>query len=53
MFVPFSSKKPGGSGLGLAIAQRIVDEHGGVLIPEFDLERGVRFNLWIPDVQRA
>jgi signal transduction histidine kinase len=48
LFTPFASTKPTGTGLGLSLSKRIVEEHGGHLTAENQLEGGARFILVLP-----
>ena len=44
----FSSKGTGGTGLGLYITSRIVQQHGGSIHVETNLDRGTRFQIKLP-----
>ncbi len=48
IFVPFFTTRPKGTGLGLAIVQRIIASHNGMIIVDFDREKGVAFQIWLP-----
>ena len=49
VFQPFFTHgKSEGTGLGLAIANRIVEDHGGVLFLDAGEERGTSFKITIP-----
>jgi signal transduction histidine kinase len=50
IFEPFfTTKAPGsGYGLGLAICQRIVDENGGSIKVDSNVEKGTRFTVTLP-----
>lgn len=48
LFVPFFSTKTQGHGVGLALAQRIVNEHGGVLSAENLTEGGAVMTCKLP-----
>ncbi|MBI5191549.1 MAG: PAS domain S-box protein [Nitrospirae bacterium] len=48
IFYPFFSTREGGAGLGLAIVYRIVEEHGGTLGVESEVDRGTRFKILLP-----
>ncbi len=50
LFEPFfTTKQPGhGTGLGLATVRRIVDETGGVIEVQSELERGTRIEVFFP-----
>jgi signal transduction histidine kinase len=48
LFDPFFSTKEGGTGLGLAIAVRIVENHGGLIQYQTQLNRGTTFQVVLP-----
>ena len=48
IFDPFqSNKEEGGMGIGLNVAKRIIDDHGGKIIPS-NVNGGALFELYIP-----
>ncbi len=51
LFDPFFTTKEGGTGLGLAIAARIVEQHGGLLRYETELNRGTTFEIVLPSLE--
>ncbi len=48
IFDPFYTTKSDGTGLGLSIAQRIMEQHGGRIEAERNVERGMSFTLVFP-----
>jgi len=48
IFEPFYTTKNGGTGLGLAMVHRAVENHGGELQLESDLDRGTTFRIRLP-----
>ena len=48
IFDPFFTSKIYGPGLGLTFAQRIIQEHGGIISVESDLEKGTVFTIRLP-----
>jgi len=48
IFQPYFSTRRGGTGLGLPTTQRIVEEHGGVIICHSEVGRGTEFNIRLP-----
>ncbi|GAB6146652.1 PAS domain-containing sensor histidine kinase [Desulfocicer niacini] len=48
IFDPFFSHNPEGFGLGLSITHTIVEEHGGKITVESDLDRGTCFSIHLP-----
>ncbi len=48
IFNPFFTRKEGGSGLGLSISHQIVQEHGGYIVVESQMEAGTTFYINLP-----
>jgi signal transduction histidine kinase len=48
IFNPFYTTKDAGTGLGLSVVHQIVNQHGGVVTAERNLEGGMTFSLTIP-----
>ena len=48
IFNPFFTTKVSGTGLGLAITHRIIQEHGGTVAVESEVEKGSIFRVYIP-----
>ena len=43
-----SSRRKGGTGLGLAITKAIVEQHGGRIVVDSELNKGTRFSITLP-----
>src|SRR5581483_9997629 len=50
LFDPFFTTKEAGTGLGLAISARIVENHGGLLRYDTELNRGTTFEIVLPEL---
>lgn len=48
IFKPFYTTKPKGTGLGLAISKRLIEEHGGTIHFEKNMERGATVRISLP-----
>ncbi|MGC9046371.1 MAG: ATP-binding protein, partial [Thermodesulfovibrio sp.] len=48
IFDPFFTTKTTGTGLGLAISKRIVEEHGGIIKVESEVNKGTKFKVYLP-----
>ena len=48
MFEPFFTTKSDGTGLGLAIVRRVIQEHGGSVNVESELNKGTTFTILLP-----
>ena len=44
-----SKEEYAGTGIGLAIVKKIVDNHNGIIIATSELNKGARFDIYIPD----
>lgn len=53
LFEPFFTTKPNGTGLGLSITRRIIQEHGGVINVESELNKGTTFTILLPLAAKA
>ncbi len=51
MFKPFFTTKPKGTGLGLAITKRLVEDHGGSIRIENNVERGALVRINLPAIE--
>ncbi|MEO7433546.1 MAG: ATP-binding protein [Dokdonella sp.] len=47
-FEPYTTSKARGTGLGLAVVKKIVEEHGGSVRAENDIQGGATFTLRLP-----
>lgn len=48
VFEPFFSTKKRGTGLGLAIVKQIVDQHGGTISVQSEIDQGTKFIIDLP-----
>lgn len=48
IFDPFFTTKATGTGLGLAISKRIVEDHGGIIKVESEVNKGTIFRIYLP-----
>lgn len=48
LFEPFHTTKNGGMGLGLTISRKIVEQHGGEIAVESEIDRGTTFIVKLP-----
>jgi PAS domain S-box-containing protein len=48
IFDPFFTTRPTGTGLGLSITKRIIEEHGGRIEVDSNVDNGAVFRLYIP-----
>jgi len=48
IFDPFFTTKITGTGLGLSISKKIIEEHGGIIKVESELNRGSIFRIYLP-----
>ncbi len=48
IFEPFFTDKPKGTGLGLSIVQGIVNQHGGYIEVNRDIDNGAEFIIYLP-----
>jgi len=48
IFDPFFTTKSNGNGLGLAMSYRIIENHGGCIILESEINKGTTFNILLP-----
>ena len=52
-FEPYMTTKTKGTGLGLAIVKKIVEEHGGRISIENNVNGGARINIGLPLIEEA
>ena len=50
IFKPYFTKSQGGTGLGLAIVKRIIENHGGSINVDSQVNKGTTFNISFPIV---
>jgi signal transduction histidine kinase len=48
LFEPFFTTKPDGTGLGLAVSRKIVDDHGGKIEVQSQVNKGTTFRVMLP-----
>jgi len=48
LFDPFFTTKDYGTGLGLSVVHAIIQEHGGQIEVESELEKGTAFHILLP-----
>lgn len=48
IFLPFYTEKSKGTGLGLAITEKIIEEHGGSIRVDSEIDKGTTFEIVIP-----
>lgn len=49
IFTPFESKKSKfGTGLGMPIAKQVIDQHGGRIEIDTEIDKGTTFNIYLP-----
>lgn len=53
IFDPFYTTKPMGIGLGLAISKKIIEDHGGSIKVESEVEKGTTFTVTLPVSEEA
>jgi len=53
LFTPFFTTKTNGTGLGLAISKRIIEDHGGIISVESELNKGTIFKIYLPIYQKG
>jgi len=52
IFKPYFTKSQGGTGLGLAIVKRIIENHGGTIDVDSQINVGTSFNISFPIVHK-
>lgn len=53
VFMPFFSSKPGGTGLGLPFVLKTVEDHGGTIAVESQVDIGTKFTLTFPKAKEG
>jgi PAS domain S-box-containing protein len=48
IFNPFFTTKADGTGLGLSFVKRVVNEHGGIISVQSEINSGTRFAIFLP-----
>jgi signal transduction histidine kinase len=48
IFNPFFSTRPDGTGLGLSITKNIIEQHGGTIVAQSQVNQGTRFIITLP-----
>jgi two-component system NtrC family sensor kinase len=48
LFDPFFTTKPDGTGLGLAVSRKILDDHGGRIEVQSQVNKGTTFRVMLP-----
>lgn len=53
VFMPFFSSKPGGTGLGLPFVLKTVEDHGGTIAVESQVDIGTKFTITFPKAKEG